>query len=450
MTSLADPPTRSLAERTVDAVTARLARRHVSRRRFLARSTVVASALAVDPVRYVLRPGTAYATVCGEAASCGGKRRVCCNVFRYGQCHHEVPGVTEVVCRVVTCTVPWEWDEECSDTVRSDNRTATHTATCLPGRNPSWIEIKYMDIGLAGSIAGRPTRGERDVAGGGRRADYDHGLIVWSETTEAHALDGAIADRYETRVLPADVELPEDGSWPEMVQVERWSGADRIATGAAVAEQSWPDGADLAFVASARDFADALSGGVAATVHEGPLLLTEPDEVPPALADVLDRLGVGRVVVLGGPTAVSEDVAAVLRDRVGSVHRWDGADRHATAARISRHLFRPLFPDGAEVVHVATGREFPDALAAVPAAVAAGGPVLLVDTEAVPDVVVEELRRLRPRRAVVLVGGTKVLSRSVQRHLAAAPAPPEPEPEPDPEPGPTSPGPSPTSTGVSA
>lgn len=569
MTSLDQPPARSLAERTVDAITSRLARGSVSRRRFLTRATVAASALAVDPIRYVLRPGTAYATVCGEAASCSGgwtafcctindgantcppgsfaagwwkidessfcrgapryiidcnrlpsascsctcadgecdKRRVCCNVFRYGQCHHEVPGVTEVVCRVVTCTVPWEWDEECSDTVRTDNRTATHTATCLPGQNPSWIEIKYMDIGLVGSIVGRPTRGERDVAGGGRRADYDNGMIVWSEATDAHALDGPIAERYdaedatggplgyattdardvgddrgrwarfergsiwwspetgahavhgpihdryeldggaagwlgylaggiesrpgpwrrvatdegwavvhqterdEVRVLPADVELPEDGSWPQLVEVERWAGPDRIATAAAVAHRMWPDGADLAFVASARDFADALSGGVAAALHEAPLLLTEPDEVPPALVDALDRLGVERVVVLGGPRAVSEEVATALRARVGSMHRWDGEDRYATAARISRQLF----PDGAEVVHVATGRAFPDALAAVPAAVSAGGPILLVDTDEVPDVVVDELRRLGARQAVVLGGPVAISSKAVRR-----------------------------------
>ena len=253
MTTTAPGPTRaSLAERAVDAITARLSRRPVSRRRFLQRATVAASALAVDPVRYVLRPQSAYATVCGQANTCGGgwtafcctindgantcppgsfvagwwkidsssfckglpryiidcnripsasctctcadgecdQRRVCCNVFRYGQCNVDVPGVTEVVCRVVTCTVPWEWDEACSDTVRTDNRTATHSATCLPGTDASWIDIKYMDLGLVGSVLGAPTRSERDVPGG-RRADYEHGLITWSEATGAHALDHA-------------------------------------------------------------------------------------------------------------------------------------------------------------------------------------------------------------------------------------------------------------------
>lgn len=569
MTTAVPTPPRSLAERAVDAITDRLARRPVSRRRFLQRATVAASALAVDPVRYVLRPQSAYATVCGSANTCSGgwtafcctindgantcppgsfvagwwkidqssfckglpryiidcnrmpsascsctcadgacdQRRVCCNVFRYGQCNVDVPGVTEVVCRVVTCTVPWEWDESCSDTVRTDNRTATHSASCLPGPDPTWIEIKYMDLGLVGSFLGAPTRSERDVPGG-RRADYEHGLIAWSEDTGAHAVDRALAERYddeggvdgrlgfptsdaadldddrgrhagfehggiwwteatgahalwgpihdrytqdggatgwlgypdsgitprpgpwrvattdagfavvlqterdEVRVLPSDVALPEDGSWPPMVEVARWSGPDRIATAVAVAEQAWPDGAEVALVASAREFPDALAGGVGAARRGGPLLLTEPDRLPDTLVDGLRRLGVREAIVLGGPVAVSDEVVAALGRHVDRVGRWAGPDRFATAVRISQEAF----PDGAPVVHVATGREFPDALAAVPAALAAGGPVLLVDTRSVPDVVVDELRRLRPDRIVAL-GGPLAIARPVVERL---------------------------------
>ena len=41
--------------------------RRSSRRSFLVKSAVVGSALAVNPLRYLLRPGTAYAAVCGPA-----------------------------------------------------------------------------------------------------------------------------------------------------------------------------------------------------------------------------------------------------------------------------------------------------------------------------------------------------------------------------------------------
>ena len=58
------PP--SVAQRAVDAVTGWPGKR-TSRRGFLVRAGLVGTALAVDPTGYVLRPGIAYAAVCGRA-----------------------------------------------------------------------------------------------------------------------------------------------------------------------------------------------------------------------------------------------------------------------------------------------------------------------------------------------------------------------------------------------
>src|SRR4051812_25315889 len=54
--------------------------------------------------------------------------------------------------------------------------------------------------------------------------------------------------------------------------------------------------------------------------------------------------------------------------------RLSGADRYATAAAVAHASFSP----GVPVVFVVTGRSFPDALTAGPAAAHRGGPVLLV------------------------------------------------------------------------
>src|SRR3954465_10744292 len=50
-------------------------------RSFLQRVAVVGSALSVGGLDYVLRPGTAYASVCGSGASCAsGWTALCCTV----------------------------------------------------------------------------------------------------------------------------------------------------------------------------------------------------------------------------------------------------------------------------------------------------------------------------------------------------------------------------------
>jgi hypothetical protein len=198
----------TVSERVVARASSFLERRS-GRRSFLAKTAVVGSVLLVNPLRWLLRPGTAEAALCGPAADCasgwsvmccsisggvnacppgtiaggwwkadnsgfcgGGaryyvdcnascgtcgcgssgvcdhscqncgcrcntgscdERAVCCNQFRYGQCHQDVRCVGAVVCRVVSCTPPWVFDPSCSTTSATSQSTALHDAPCLHG-----------------------------------------------------------------------------------------------------------------------------------------------------------------------------------------------------------------------------------------------------------------------------------------------------------------------------
>jgi len=97
-----------------------------------------------------------------------------------------------------------------------------------------------------------------------------------------------------------------------------------------------------------------------------------------------------------------------------TVQRFGGADRFATAATVSANHFTP----GVPAVYVATGANFPDALAGGPAAARAGAPILLVARTEVPPATRAELTRLRPARIVVL-GGPGVVSGAVASTLKA-------------------------------
>lgn len=256
--SSATPSRRSLTHRAVDGLARRVAPRGFSRRSFLVRAAIVGSVLTIAPLRWALRPTSAYASICGQGASCGGgwtafcctinegantcppgsyvagwwkidrspfcqgsaryivdcnrtpgetcrcrcatgscdQRRVCCNNFRYGQCNTQVPGVTEVVCRVVICTTPWTWDPACGTTVRTDNRTVTHNAPCLPGTNATAIDLRYQDLGLVGSDVGAPEATEATGPRGGAWRRFENGVITWREAAGTHVLTGAIAREF--------------------------------------------------------------------------------------------------------------------------------------------------------------------------------------------------------------------------------------------------------------
>ncbi len=195
--------------------------------------------------------------------------------------------------------------------------------------------------------------------------------------------------------------------------VQRLHGANRYDTAAAVATATFPTGAPVAYVATGRSFPDALAGGAAAAHEGGPMLLTPPDGLPPTVVEALEHLRPQSIRVLGGSGAVGADVERELASLAGAggVARIAGADRFGTAAAVARTVFAE-----APTVFVATGANFPDALAAVPAAAAAGAPLLLARHDELPEVTRAECARLATARAVVL-GGTQVLDPAVERQL---------------------------------
>jgi len=186
-------------------------------------------------------------------------------------------------------------------------------------------------------------------------------------------------------------------------------GPDRYATAAAVSAFAFPSGAPAAYLVSGRTFADAVSAGPAAARDGGPVLLTDPGSLSAATAAELARLAPGRVVIVGGVGAVAAEVETAVRAVLPSalVERLAGPDRYATSAAVSS-----TFAPGAAAVFLATGTNFPDALAGGAAAGALGGPIVLTAPTTLPGPVATELSRLAPRRAVIL-GSSGVVSDAV-------------------------------------
>ncbi|HSG86790.1 MAG TPA: cell wall-binding repeat-containing protein, partial [Candidatus Limnocylindrales bacterium] len=181
---------------------------------------------------------------------------------------------------------------------------------------------------------------------------------------------------------------------------------DRYATAAKVLEARFSGYSGPVFVATGANFPDALSGGAAAAAIDGPIVLATASDVPDATIGALARLTPTSFVLLGGPSALGAGVLDEITARYPGVpvSRWSGADRYATSAAISARTI----PSRADTVFLATGANFPDALAGVPAAGLAAGPLLLTTRTCLPPVAYLELRRLDPA-TVVILGGAGVV-----------------------------------------
>ncbi|MDS8744563.1 cell wall-binding repeat-containing protein, partial [Streptococcus pneumoniae] len=95
-------------------------------------------------------------------------------------------------------------------------------------------------------------------------------------------------------------------------------------------------------------------------------------------------------------------------------YRFAGSDRYQTSLEVSQD-----WPDNSvETVVVATGGDFPDALAATPLAGAHFSPLLLTKKDSLPAGFAAELKRLGAKN-VILVGGTGAISEKVQKEISA-------------------------------
>jgi putative cell wall-binding protein/beta-lactamase superfamily II metal-dependent hydrolase len=204
------------------------------------------------------------------------------------------------------------------------------------------------------------------------------------------------------------------GPTPDEPGTKRLGGSDRYSTAAEIVRDSFPSGpVPVLFVATGEAFADALAGGPAADVLGGPVLPVAKAGIPASILDELERLDPARIVILGGPGAVSDAIATQLQNHTsGTVTRIAGVNRYDTAARVATTAFDGPVPQAL----IATGADFADALAGGAVGAKTNSPVLLVEPSRLPAETAQALRDLQPRNIAVL-GGTTAVSDAVLNHL---------------------------------
>lgn len=185
---------------------------------------------------------------------------------------------------------------------------------------------------------------------------------------------------------------------------QRVFGADRYATSAAIARLAFPR-CTTAFIASGRSFADALALSATAAGSAGPLLLVDglSQSIGVPAESAFADLGCAEAYIAGGTAAVSPAIESELRTRVQIVKRFAGIDRYDTSRLINewsgqftRHVF------------VASGENFPDALAAAAAAGGLHAGLYLAQKHCIPGGLGLFLTSTKPA-LVTLVGGSAVL-----------------------------------------
>lgn len=196
------------------------------------------------------------------------------------------------------------------------------------------------------------------------------------------------------------------------LSVRRLSGATRLETAVRIAEElgTLCGAPSELFVVSGENYPDALAVGCVAALKGSPVLYSvKSGAVDPATAAFAAASGAQKVTIIGGSASVGTPAEAALRSAAGvSPKRIGGTDRFDTDLKILNE-YKSLFT-GKPVV-LATGLNYPDALAGGVLAAREGAPVLLAGN-ALTETQYDYLFGKAPAEICVL-GGTGAVANTV-------------------------------------
>lgn len=216
-----------------------------------------------------------------------------------------------------------------------------------------------------------------------------------------------------------NVEITAEAAEPPLPPVLNVAGPTRYETAVEASKLAFPDGAPAVVIATGMNWPDALGGSALAGALGGPILLTDPRSLPSVVSSEITRLKASRAIILGGTSAVSTAVEDALKRKLGSgagiVTRIAGNDRYDTANKVARRVMSELGAGYDGRAFVATGGNFPDALAAAPLAAAKGWPLFLSN----PATGISPATRTAMNGVtdVVILGGTSAVPATVKTSL---------------------------------
>lgn len=194
-------------------------------------------------------------------------------------------------------------------------------------------------------------------------------------------------------------------------------GEDRFLTAIEISKLT--NASDTVILAVGTDFPDALAAGPLAYALNAPILLTRQNGISESTLKEIQRREATNVILLGGPSAISDSVITSL-EKIGikQIRRISGNDRYLTAVAVGEELLKSqshLEYETKEVVLV-NGNQFADALASGSMASSRGLPILLTNGKTIH----KDVERFLDENSIELVhvvGGPVVISDEVVNKL---------------------------------
>ena len=196
--------------------------------------------------------------------------------------------------------------------------------------------------------------------------------------------------------------------------IERVAGKDRVHTAINTSRRFF-NKSRYVIIADSGNYPDALTATVLAHVLDAPILLNNTRYLEDDVAREIVRLGASEVIIVGGHKSISENVKSQLaRYDQNSVQRIWGRDRYVTSSELAYEIQRLTGKVNKAII--ASGENFPDALATAPLGSKEIAPILLVRRNQIDKKVDKALKDLNIKR-VYVAGGPNSVSKKLEGQL---------------------------------
>ena len=196
------------------------------------------------------------------------------------------------------------------------------------------------------------------------------------------------------------------------ISTERIAGNNRFSTATAIAEKLSSKPTDVFFIYG-LDFPDALSASTVAAIKGSPIIyLTTDGKLNPDTAAYLAKLkkagSVKNAYVIGGTGVISDKMMKQAANALGlsKATRIAGANRFLTCVAVNEKFRSVLTGD---MICVATGMDFPDALVGGAFAAKNKAPLLLINGKTKTPKLLDEQKKLlktKQPQKITVFGGT--------------------------------------------
>ena len=199
------------------------------------------------------------------------------------------------------------------------------------------------------------------------------------------------------------------------VTSDRIAGSNRFDTAVKVSQSAYPDGAKTVILANGEKFSDVLAAMPYGKTIKAPILYTNFDNIPDETLKELKRLGVEKVILVGGEKSISLDEQKTLEGKGYKIDRINGVDRYETSKLIAERM-KAAGAKGINDVIIASGQVFPDALSISPLAVENEIPILLTSKDTLSEYTIKSLDNVKDGK-IYITGGVNSVSNSVESKL---------------------------------